>query len=107
MKRFMLESVVALLLMGGTAEAACLYQGVPYSEGARVCMHRTMFMCRGKQWKKTAERCWEGYTVQESSLRRADQGPLDAPARGHHRITIDNAIAPQEKSESPNCALTE
>lgn len=59
MKSLILESVVAVLLIGGPADALCLYQGVPYSEGARICMHRTMFMCRGERWIKTAERCWE------------------------------------------------
>ena len=61
MKRLIWGSVVALLLMSGPAAATCLYQGVPYSEGARVCMYRTMFMCRGERWIKTAERCWEKY----------------------------------------------
>jgi hypothetical protein len=62
MKRLMLGSVVALLLMGGQAGATCLYQGFPYSEGARICIHRTMFMCRGRRWVRTAERCWERYS---------------------------------------------
>jgi hypothetical protein len=59
MKRFMLRIVIALLLLSGPVAAECIYHGVPYSEGARVCMHRTMFMCRGERWVKTAERCWE------------------------------------------------
>jgi hypothetical protein len=58
MKRVMLGIVMALLL-GGPIAAECIYHGVPYSEGARVCMHRTMHMCRGERWVKTAERCWE------------------------------------------------
>src|SRR5262245_20799833 len=58
MKRFMLGIVMALLL-GGPVAAECTYQGVVYSEGARVCMHRTMYMCRGERWVKTAERCRE------------------------------------------------
>jgi len=62
MKRLIWGSVVALLLMSEPAAATCLYQGVPYSEGARVCMYRTMFMCRGERWIKTAERCWERYS---------------------------------------------
>jgi hypothetical protein len=40
MTRFMLGIVMALLLSGPVA-AECTYQGVAYSEGARVCMHRT------------------------------------------------------------------
>ena len=75
MKRLILESVAALLLIGGTANATCVYQGAPYSEGARVCMHRTMFMCRGERWVKTAERCWERYTTRENSLPHVDQTP--------------------------------
>ena len=58
MKKAVLGIVIALM-MGGPAAAQCLYQGVPYSEGARVCMHRTMYMCRGERWVKTAERCWQ------------------------------------------------
>jgi hypothetical protein len=58
MKRCMLGIVMALLL-GGPVVAECIYHGVPYSEGARVCMHRTMYMCRGERWVKTAGRCWE------------------------------------------------
>jgi len=79
MKRLILESVAALLLIGGTADATCVYQGVPYSEGARVCMHRTVFMCRGERWVKTAERCWERYTTRENSLPHADQRPPGEP----------------------------
>jgi len=75
MKRLILKSVAALLLIGGTANATCVYQGVPYSEGARVCMHRTVFMCRGERWVKTAERCWERYTTRENSLPHAGQTP--------------------------------
>ena len=63
--------LLTLLLMVGPAAATCLYQGVPYSEGARVCMHRTMFMCRGKRWVRTAERCWERYANQAEPQRSA------------------------------------
>jgi hypothetical protein len=66
MKRFMLGIVMALLL-GGPVAAECIYQGVAYSEGARVCMHRTMYMCRGERWVKAAERCWEPYFTRTSS----------------------------------------
>ena len=66
MKRLILESVVALFLMSEPAAATCTYQGAPYSEGARICMHRTMFMCRGSRWVRTAERCWEQYSTQTS-----------------------------------------
>jgi hypothetical protein len=59
MTRCTLGIVMALLLLGGPVAAECTYQGVIYSEGARVCMHRTMYMCRGERWVKTAERCWE------------------------------------------------
>jgi len=79
MKRLILESVAALFLIAGTANATCVYQGVPYSEGARVCMHRTVFMCRGERWVKTAERCWERYTTRENSLPHADQRPPGEP----------------------------
>ena len=78
MKRLMLGNVVALLLLSGPAGATCLYEGVPYSEGARVCMHRTMFMCRGKRWIRTAERCWERDSNQTSPLLHAGQRPPDA-----------------------------
>ena len=53
---------MTLLLLGGPVAAECLYYGVAYSEGARVCMHRTMYMCQGERWVKTAERCWERYS---------------------------------------------
>jgi len=53
---------MALLLLGGPVAAECLYYGVAYSDGARVCMHRTMYMCQGERWVKTAERCWERYS---------------------------------------------
>lgn len=62
---------MALLLLGGSAAAECLYHGVPYSEGARVCMHRTMYMCRGERWVKTAERCWERYFTSVPRTRSA------------------------------------
>ena len=71
MKRFILGIVMALLLLGGPVAAECIYHGVVYSEGARVCMHRTMYMCRGERWVKTAERCWERYFTRASSSRGA------------------------------------
>jgi hypothetical protein len=71
MTRFMLGSVMVLLLQGGPVAAECTYQGVAYSEGARVCMHRTMYMCRGERWVKTAERCWERYFTRASKTRGA------------------------------------
>ena len=80
MQRLILGSVVALFLMNGPAAADCTYQGVTYSEGARVCMHRTMFMCRGKRWIRTAERCWERDSNQTSPLLHAGQRPRDALA---------------------------
>ena len=87
MKRLILGSVVALLLMGGQGAATCLYQGVPYSEGARVCMHRTVFMCRGERWVKTAERCWERYTDQANPLHHAGQQPLVVLAKTKIKVT--------------------
>lgn len=71
MKRFMLGIVIALLLVSGPVAAECTYQGVVYSEGARVCMYRTMYMCRGERWVKTAERCWERYYTIALSTRGA------------------------------------
>lgn len=71
MKKFMLGSVMALLLLGGPVAAECIYHGIPYSEGARVCMHRTMYMCRGERWVKTAERCWERYFMRTSRIQGA------------------------------------
>ena len=71
MERFMLGSVMALLLLGGPVAAECTYQGVAYSEGARVCMYRTMYMCRGERWVKTAERCWERSFTRASRTRGA------------------------------------
>ena len=73
MKRCMLGIVMALLL-GGPVAAECIYHGVPYSEGARVCMHRTMYMCQGERWVKTAERCWERYFTRASRTRGAVYG---------------------------------
>jgi hypothetical protein len=70
MKRCMLGIVMALLL-GGPVVAECIYHGVPYSEGARVCMHRTMYMCRGERWVKTAGRCWERSFTRASRTRCA------------------------------------
>jgi hypothetical protein len=96
MKRVMLESVAALLLMSGTVNATCVYQGVSYSEGARVCMHRTMFMCRGRQWIKTAERCWERSLTSESSLPRAQQRLPGAFTQGRDHITTCNTVASEE-----------
>ncbi len=77
MKRLILGIVVALLLMGGPAAADCTYQGVTYSEGARVCIHRTMFMCQGKRWVKTAERCWEKYPNQTRRAYSPSSTPPD------------------------------
>ena len=71
MKRLILGIVIALLLVSGPVAAECTYQGVVYSEGARVCMYRTMYMCRGERWVKTAERCWERHYKGTSSKRGA------------------------------------
>ena len=71
MTRYILGMVMALLLLGGSVAAECTYQGVVYSEGARVCMYRTMYMCKGERWVKTAERCWERYFTRASSPRGA------------------------------------
>jgi hypothetical protein len=68
MRKLVLGSIMALLFMNGPAVAECLYQGALYSEGARVCMHRTMFLCRGARWVKTAERCWERSFTQARRL---------------------------------------
>ena len=68
MKRFILGSVVALTVISEPATATCLYLGFPYSEGARICMYRTMFMCRGERWVKTAERCWASQGSQANTL---------------------------------------
>jgi hypothetical protein len=70
MKRCML-GIIMTLLLGGPVAAECIYQGVPYSEGARVCMHRTMYMCRGERWVKTAGRCWERSFTRVSRTRCA------------------------------------
>jgi hypothetical protein len=77
MTRLILGNVMALLLllMGGPAAADCSYQGVPYSEGARICMHRTMFMCRGQRWVRTAERCWERYFSETGPGQHGGQEP--------------------------------
>jgi hypothetical protein len=96
MKRLLLESVVALLLMGEPAGAACTYQGVAYSEGARVCMHRTMFRCRGKRWVKTAERCWERYSTQTGFLQHAGQRLLGASAHVNLNSTAYDAMTSGE-----------
>ena len=99
MKRCMLGIVMALLL-GGPVAAECIYHGVPYSEGARVCMYRTMYMCRGERWVKTAERCWEQYFTSASRTRcAADSFGLAELAVSQH---IDNlAKHEQEKPETP------
>jgi hypothetical protein len=96
MKRLILGSVVALLLMGGPAAATCTYQGVPYSEGARVCMHRTMFMCRGKRWVRTAERCWERDSTQASPLQQEGQRPPDLLAQANINVTACDLVATGE-----------
>jgi hypothetical protein len=96
MKRLILESVVALLLMGGPAAATCTYQGVTYSEGARICMYRTMFMCRGKRWVRTAERCWERYSTQARPLQHAGQRPPGVLAQANINITTCDAVAAGE-----------
>jgi hypothetical protein len=96
MKRLLLASVALLLLMGEPAGAACTYQGVTYSEGARVCMHRTMFRCRGKRWVKTAERCWERYSTQTGCLRHARQRLRGAPAQVNLNSTAYDAMTSGE-----------
>lgn len=96
MKRLMVGSVVALLLMSGPAGATCLYQGVPYSEGARICMHRTMFMCRGKRWISTAERCWERDSNQTNPLLPAGQRPPKVWAEAKMNLTACDAVVAGE-----------
>lgn len=93
MKRLILGSVMGLLLMSGPVAAECVYHGVPYSEGARVCMHRTMFMCRGERWVKTAERCWERYFTQASALRQAVPVLPGAVAVATVTVTACEAVA--------------
>ena len=93
MKRLILGSVVTLLMMAGPAAASCLYQGIPYSEGARICIHRTMFMCRGRRWVRTAERCWERYSGQASPFRHAWQRPPDALAMIKVNVTTCDSVA--------------
>ena len=68
MKRLLVGIVMTLLWASGPVAAECTYQGVVYSEGARVCMYRTMYMCRGERWVKTAERCWERSSLSTSSI---------------------------------------
>jgi hypothetical protein len=98
MKRLMLGTVMALLLLGGPVAAECTYQGVAYSEGARVCMHRTMYICRGERWVKTAERCWEQCFTRASSIRGA------AYSFGLAKLAViqhtDN-LAKHEQEETP------
>ena len=96
MKRLILESVVALFLMSEPAAATCIYQGVPYSEGARICMHRTMFMCRGERWVRTAERCWEQYFTQTSPTQHAGQRLLDVLAQANINVTTCDVVAVDE-----------
>jgi hypothetical protein len=93
MKRLILESVVALLLTSGPAAATCTYHGVAYSEGARICMHRTMFMCRGKRWVRTAERCWGRYSTRASPLQYAGQRPPDVLAHANLNVIACDAVA--------------
>ena len=69
MKRVILGIAMALLLLAEPVAAECIYHGLPYSEGARVCMHRTMYMCRGERWVRTAERCWDPYLTGVSNNR--------------------------------------
>lgn len=100
MIRFMLGMLMALLLWGGPVAAECIYQGVAYSEGARVCMHRTMYMCRGERWVKTAERCWEQCFTRTSRIRGA------AYSFGHAELAVfqptANLAEPEpEKSKTP------
>ena len=101
MKRLILMSIAALLFMGETANAACVYQGVAYSEGARVCMHRTMFMCRGEQWIKTAERCWEKYATQDISSLHVDERLLSVLVYGRRNVTTNDA-----KGSGESCTVT-
>ena len=93
MKRLLLASVATLFFMGGLADATCMYQGVRYSEGSRICMHRTMFMCRGERWVRTAERCWERDSTQASPLRHTGQRPPRVPAQVDINITACDAVA--------------
>jgi len=91
MKTVALGIVMALLLPAGPVAAECLYQGVPYSEGSRVCMHRTVYMCRGERWVKTAERCWDPYLTGVSNNRgRANNCfPLCEPRVGSASVVAD------------------
>jgi len=96
MKRLILESMMALFLMSEPAAATCIYQGFPYSEGARVCMHRTMFMCRGERWVKTAERCWERYFTQTSPAQHVGRRLPDVLAQANLNVTACDAVATGE-----------
>ena len=93
MNRLIPGSLVALLLMGEPAATTCLYQGIPYSEGARICMHRTMFMCRGKRWVRTAERCWERYSTQASPLQQEGQRLPGVLAQANINATACDLVA--------------
>src|SRR5712692_320134 len=103
MKRLILGSMVALLLVGRPVIADCLYQGVTYSEGARICFYRTMFMCQGKRWVRTAERCWERYSDQTSPLPHAGQRPLGVLAEAKINVTACDAVAARER-QSGTCS---
>jgi hypothetical protein len=114
MKRYLLGIVIVLLPLGEPVAAECLYHGVAYSEGARICMHRTMYMCRGERWVKTAERCWGwSFVGRPCSLVYGDPaqacGSLDhwlfAGEECHHpvRFTGQNSLAKSRKVYlSPN-----
>ena len=96
MKRVVVGIVMALLL-GGPVAAECIYHGVVYSEGARVCMHRTMYMCRGERWVKTAERCWE-WSFKRVAITR-DVAYCSAPAEP---VGIQHAdVLVQQGQEKP------
>lgn len=101
MIRFMLGLAMALLLLGGPVAAECTYQGVAYSEGARVCMHRTMYMCRGERWIKTAERCWEQRFTRTSRIRGSAYSFSLAELAGI-QPTAHLAEPEQEKLKTPS-----
>src|SRR5262245_42215147 len=100
MKRFMLGSGMALCLLSGPAAAKCLYQGVPYSEGARVCMHRTMFMCRGSRWVKTAELCWEKEATPTRSWQHEGEELVEVRTQTTITITACDVMTGREKGQA-------
>jgi hypothetical protein len=57
-------------VLGGSARTAaagdrCVYQGMPYSDGAASCQGGVLYKCDDGEWKSKRERCSRDRIVEE------------------------------------------